>query len=382
MRVLTLNVGGATAKLAAYALDGSEPGLQAGRDLHRDASLPASAFANEVVDAAVGLAETLGVPAWDAVAHRIVHGGTRYRRPCLMDAAVLAAIGDASPLAPLHNPVALAVVDAVATHLPAVPQVAVFDTGFFANLPDVARGYAVPASLGGPQGLVRCGFHGLAHAAMWEVCASMRGSAEPTRVISLQLGSGASVAAVRDGRALDVSMGYSTLEGLVMGTRCGDIDPGALLQLLQRPGSDPQQLADQLAFHSGLLGVSGRSAHVHELLQADDDASRHALALYVYRATRYVGSYLAVLGGVDAIVFGGGVGEHSPEIRARILAPLGYAGIRVDESRNRAATAGLHDIGAAGSAVRIFSMAVDEGRQLAIEASRLVGDGTSACGGS
>jgi acetate kinase len=315
------------------------------------------------------------VPAWDVVAHRIVHGGTRHRRACLMDEEVRTAIVEASPLAPLHNPAALAVADAVATRLSAVPQVAVFDTGFFAELPEVARGYALPASLGGPQGLVRCGFHGLAHAAMWEAASRMPGPVAPRRVISLQLGSGASVAAILDGRALDVSMGYSTLEGLVMGTRCGDLDPGAVLQLLQRPGIDPRQLADQLAFQSGLLGVSGRSPHVHELLQTDDDASRRALALYVYRAIRYVGSYVAVLGGVDAIVFGGGVGEHSPEIRARILSPLGYAGIIVDEAANRAATSGLHDISASGSAVRVVSMRVDESRQLAIEASRLVGSG-------
>jgi len=191
-------------------------------------------------------------------------------------------------------------------------------------------------------------------------------------VSTYRRGPGASVAAVRDGRALDVSMGYSTLEGLVMGTRCGDLDPGAVLHLLRQPGSDPQRLADQLALESGLLGLSGRSAHVHELLDAADDSSRHALDLYVYRAAKYLGSYLAVLGGVDAVVFGGGVGEHSPVIRSRILAPFGFARIVLDAARNRTATSGSREIGVQGGEVRVLTAAVDEARQLALAASQLV----------
>ena len=343
--------------------------MLAARELRREPGSPAAEFAAMVVEAALRMSDPDA--GWGIVAHRIVHGGTRHRRPCLIDDPVRAAIDAAAPLAPLHNPAALAVVDQFAARAPGLPQVAVFDTAFFADLPAVASGYALPPSVSGPLELVRCGFHGLAHADLWEATRTLPGPDRPRRVISLQLGSGASVAAVLDGRALDVSMGYSTLEGLVMGTRCGDLDAGALLRLLRQPGSDAEQLAELLARRSGLLGLSGRSPHVHELLAAGDAASRHALDLYVYRASRYIGSYLAVLGGVDAIAFGGGVGEHSPEIRARILAPLGFAGVHVDDARNRAATGGLHEIGVAEAPVRILAVPVDESRQLARAAAGL-----------
>jgi acetate kinase len=231
-------------------------------------------------------------------------------------------------------------------------------------LPEVARRFALPPAITESFGLYRCGFHGLAHAALARLAVERCGTVRTKRVISLQLGSGASVAALRDGKPLDVSMGFSTLEGLVMGSRCGDIDPGVLLHLLEDGGYTPAQLQALLAQNSGLLRLSGRSNRLEELLAVDEPASVFAVDTYVYRARKYVGSYLAVLGGVDVIVFGGGVGEHSPTIRARVLADLGFAGIALDSVANEAATGGTHEIGAPG-AVRVFAAAVDEARELA-----------------
>lgn len=372
-QILTVNLGSASAKLATVAVTRGGLGVADTHELKFDAAHETPASVAErlrpTMQAMLGAAPA---GARRAIAHRVVHGGPLAPHAAFFSPEQRQRIAAAAPHAPLHNPFALAVLDDAATWAGDVPQVPVFDTGFFAALPEVARGYALPPAITASQGLQRCGFHGLAHAALARFAARRCGMG-PLRLISLQLGSGASVAAIRDGLPRDVSMGFSTLEGLVMATRPGDVDPGVLLHLLDN-GYTPAQLRTLLSRQSGLLGLSGHSGRLDELLAADDPASAFAVEMYVYRARKYVGSYLAVLGGVDAIVFGGGAGEHSPQIRARILDGFAFAGIALDDPANAAATGGTHEIGAAGSP-RIFAVAVDEARELAMAAHQLMFDG-------
>jgi acetate kinase len=310
-----------------------------------------------------------------AVGHRIVHGGTRLTTSCRISPDVEAEIEKLGPLAPLHNPVELAWVRACREFLGAsIPQIAVFDTAFYADLPLVARHYALPRALSERLGLRRYGFHGLAHQAMWQRWGKLATPGRSAgRVISLQLGSGCSITAIRDGKALDTSMGFSPLEGLVMATRSGDVDPGVLLHIQRAGGVTQQQLEQILDQQSGLLGVSGVSSDLRVLLASADPLARLAIDLYCYRARKYLGAYLAVLGGVDAILFGGGVGEHLPEIRAKILEGMDWVGIVIEPSLNAAAVGSEACINDAGSAVAVWVIPVDESAILVTETMAVLG---------
>ena len=234
----------------------------------------------------------------------------------------------------------------------------------------------MPALWAGQDALRRYGFHGLAHGFLWQRWLGLRSAASARsagdRVISLQLGSGCSIAAIRDGVPLDTSMGFSPLEGLVMGTRCGDLDPGLLLYLQRQHGWSPQQLEQRLNHECGLLGLSGLSADVKVLLATSSAAVQLALEIYCYRVRKYIGAYLVVLGGADAILFGGGVGEHVPALRAQMLEGLEWAGVVLDSARNSAATNGDARIGADASAVDLRVFEVDESAMMLREARRVL----------
>jgi acetate kinase len=276
----------------------------------------------------------------EAIGHRVVHGGDEFVAPVRITDTVLRAIEALNPLAPLHNPAALEVMRATAESVgPDVPMVAVFDTAFHHDLPEHARAYALPAAWTGPHRIRRYGFHGIAHRYLYERCVALAGSAQARRVITLQLGNGCSMAAIRDGRSVDTSMGYTPLEGLVMSSRCGDVDPGALTHLLAH-GIRPEALDRGLNRESGLLALSGLTSDMRELLRREAEGhagARLAVDAFCYRARKYIGAYAAALGGVDAIVFGGGIGEHAAEIRARICAQMDWCGIAIDADANRAA---------------------------------------------
>ncbi len=316
-----------------------------------------------------------------AIAHRVVHGGAHLTKPCLIDAAVEKTIQDLASLAPLHNPRALTWIRAARrVYGDSVPQIALFDTAFFAGLPARARDYALPQALAKRYAIRRYGFHGLAHQAMWTFWSTQTersledGPAQAGRIITLQLGSGCSIAAIQNGQALDTSMGFSPLEGLIMATRSGDLDPGVLL-FLQRQGLSADEIDKLLSHESGLLGVSGTSADMRLLLRDTSAQAQHAIDLYCYRVRKYLGAYLSVLGGADALIFGGGVGEHAPEIRERILQGMEWAGLRPDPARNRAATQGSARIdeetrGKGG--VAIWVCAVNEAAVLVQQAQRWV----------
>lgn len=362
MQVLTVNAGSSSVRLAAFA-HGPE-GLRAGGEQRHENG---AASAAEMLAAFVGR-HRLGRP--HCIAHRVVHGGVRLTAPRRVDAGVEAEIERLAPLAPLHNPAALAWMRACrATWGEQVPQVAVFDTAFFANLPPVAAAYALPRDISTAHGLRRYGFHGLAHQALWSRwCALRPDLARGGRLVSFQLGAGCSVSAIAGGRALDTSMGFSPLEGLVMATRCGDLDPALVSHLQRHAGLGAEGVDRLLNEQSGLLGLSGCSGDMRVLRQRADDASRLAVALYAYRARKYLGAYLAVLGGADGVVFGGGVGENDPAVRAGILAGLDWAGLRIDAEANAAAIGDERCISAPGSPVQAWVIPVDEARVLAQEA--------------
>ena len=300
-----------------------------------------------------------------AVGHRIVHGGDRFFEPTLLTKGTLAALDKMSELAPLHNPPALSVVRSCREQFPDIPMAGVFDTAFFHALPEYVCSYAVPARWAtGPQPIRRYGFHGLAHRYMAERLSAAHAAGEaPGRVITLQLGHGCSVAAIRDGSAVETSMGFTPLEGLIMATRPGDIDAGVLLYLLEQGGVSATELQDGLNHRAGLLGLSGASADMQELLALE--AQGHAgaqLAVegFCHRARKYLGAYLAVLGGADAIVFGGGIGEHAATIRARICDGMQWCGLHLDDRSNRSAEGEETRISAVDSPVAAYVIAVDE----------------------
>jgi acetate kinase len=255
--------------------------------------------------------------------------------------AVIAELERLNELAPLHNPPGLAVLRAARSLLTSqVPMVAVFDTAFHAAMPATGSTYAIPTDLALRHRIRRYGFHGIAHAALATSYAAATGrSLDQVKLITLQLGNGCSAAAIRGGRSIETSMGMTPLEGLVMGTRCGDLDPAVVAYLSRREGVDVQTVEQWLNEQSGLLGVSGLSHDVQDLLKAEQEGHQQAalaLDLFCYRVRKYIGAYLAVLGGADAVVFGGGIGEHAPVIRARICAGMEWCGLVLNPQRNAA----------------------------------------------
>jgi len=271
-----------------------------------------------------------------AIAHRVVHGGSKYFEPVRVDATVLADLKSYIPLAPLHQPFALEAIDALLTELPQLPQIACFDTAFHQSMPTVEKMLPLPRSAW-DQGLRRYGFHGLSYAYVAQVLGERYGVAARGRTIIAHLGSGASLCALQDLRSVATTMGFSALDGLMMGTRCGALDPGAVIYLMEIRKLSLEQVARMLYHESGLLGVSGISSDPRVLLQHEDDAhAREALDLYVRSAVREVGALAAALNGLDMLAFTAGIGEHNAAIRERICAGLGFLGIELDPSANAA----------------------------------------------
>ncbi len=277
----------------------------------------------------------------NVVGHRIVHGGERFRNPVLIHGDVEAALRALVDLAPLHQPKSLAALDAVSEALPDLPAVACFDTAFHATLAPAAYTYALPADWRERWGVRRYGFHGLSHAWIASRAPPLLGRpAAEVRIVSCHLGAGASLCAIAAGRSVDTTMGFTPLEGLVMATRSGTVDPGLLLWLLEKTGMTERQLATALEHESGLLGLagSGDMRHVLERSAAGDPDSRTALDVYVHRLRAGIAAMAAALGGLDGLVFTGGVGEGSPDVRAMAIAGLGFLGLAIDEARNADAT--------------------------------------------
>src|SRR5438876_6752997 len=299
------------------------------------------------------LEQKTGVSALSAIGHRVVHGGPRYRDPLPVDKAVLEELRRISSFAPNHLPASIELMEVCAAKFPQVPQIACFDTAFHSTLPRVAKLLPIPRRYEA-KGVQRYGFHGLSYAFLMQELEAIAGAkAARGRVILAHLGNGASMTAVRDGQSMDTSMGFTPAAGLVMSTRSGDLDPG-LVAFLERSEQMTETQFDRMIHHeSGLLGVSEISSDVRDLLacEAADVRAAEAVALFCYQAKRWVGAFAAALGGLDTLVFAGGIGENNPSIRARICEGLGFLGIELDEVRN---TENAPVISAGGVTVRII----------------------------
>ncbi len=401
MRVLVINCGSSSIKFRLFQVEATRPGQDpAPKELIRGAvtgigrqavlelvprgGAPSRSVraAADHLDAMAWVLEQIDRDAVHAAGHRVVHGGERFYAPTIIDDEVLAEIEQLSELAPLHNPACLAGIKAARRHFgPLMPMVAVFDTAFHRRLPAEAAAYAIPQDMASRHRIRRYGFHGIAHASLAAGYAAFTNTPlAQARLITVHLGNGCSVAAIRGGQSVDTSMGFTPLEGLIMGTRSGDLDPAIVAYLARREGVGPDEVERWLNERSGLLGLSGLSHDMRELLQAEERGNaRAAFAIrsFCHRVRKYIGAYLAVLGGADALVFGGGIGENAPAIRARICRGMAWCGLELDQTRNEAVK-GL----SAGAAARIshadskipcYVVGVDEETEIAKETVRCLG---------
>lgn len=368
MNILTLNAGSATLKYKLFGMPAEEV-LAEGSVDHPGG--------DGIVQAAQGAIEACQKLGIEAIGHRLVHGGPDFTEPTRITPQVMAGLRGLRELDPLHNPTEIAMIEVGLRLLPAIPAVAVFDTAFHKTLPEVAWRYALPRDLSDRLHLRRYGFHGLSHQYVsGRLLESLGREAQGTRLIVCHLGSGASVCAIRDGKSVDTSMGMTPLEGLVMGTRSGDIDPGLLLFLLRSEGMAVGEVDNLLNHQSGLLGISGTSGDVRELeasIKAGDKAAEMALEIFAYRAAKYIGAYAAVLEGVDAIAFTGGIGERSADVRSRVCRRLSFLGLNLEPVRNNAMNGEIAAcISMDGSPVQAWAIPTDEERQIAREVQAIL----------
>jgi len=358
MQVLTVNVGGSAVRLGAHStLAQGATHQEKFNSTDKEASIQAQLKS---------FIEKYQLQNVSAVSHRIVHAGAIQSQRNFIDERLEQMIHDHTHLAPNHNPQTLKWIRESREILgDTVPQIAVFDSGFYVDLPEIAASYAIPQDLG----FRRLGFHGLAHQSMLLNAQALAGSAfAGMRIISLQLGSGCSITASIGGTPVDTSMGFTPLEGLMMNTRSGDIDPGIILHLLGENEMTAGQTDDLLNRQSGLLGVSERSGNIDELLSNEDDKSSLAVEMFCYRVKKYIGAYVAALGGLDLLLLGGGIGENLPQVRAKCLSGLETLGVQVDPNRNPMLIGQSGLISSDKSKVRVEVSKVDENSLLAEEA--------------
>ena len=360
-RVLVVNAGSSSLKLRVLSGD-DEVSARA------DLPAPRGAADGAAIKAAI---ESFG-PV-DAVGHRVVHGGTLYAAPVQVTGEVRRRLESLSDLAPLHQPKSLAALDAVAAVLPDTPAVACFDTAFHASISDAAATFALPAEWRARWTLRRYGFHGLSHAYASRRAAELLRhsgeSADGLRVVTCHLGAGASLAAVHSGRSVDTTMGFTPLDGLVMATRSGSVDPGLVLWLEEHAHTPPAELAATLEYRSGLAGLAG-TGDMREVLARAAAGDRRAVLgrdVYLHRLRASIAAMTAAMDGLDVLVFTGGVGENSAEVRSRAAAGLGFLGVRIDEERNSHGTGDDWEITVPGAAARAFVIAAREDKQIAAE---------------
>jgi len=303
-----------------------------------------------------------------AVGHRVVHGGTLFLAPVLVDSQVINQLESLVPLAPLHQPHNLAAIRSIATINPNIPQIACFDTAFHRTQPPIAQAFALPRDLT-DQGIKRYGFHGLSYEYIASVLPDYVDNRADGRVIVAHLGNGASMCALQGRKSLATTMGFTALDGLPMGTRCGSIDPGVILYLLSELHMDAPGITDLLYHRSGLLGVSGQSSDMRELLTSNSPRAAEAIDLFVYHIQRELGSLAAALGGLDVLVFTAGIGEHAAPIRARVCQDLQWLGVQVDETANRS---GGPKISSDSSAVSVWVIPTDEDLMIARHTSNVI----------
>ncbi len=388
MKILVINCGSSTLKFQVISMDERTPFGSEGRLAHglvdrigRQAEIRFVAESgewfrkpDEITDHGMATAlifkwldslDLLGQGGIEAIGHRVVHGGHLFIEPTLIDEGVIGTIETMKYLAPLHNEPSLKAIRAARAILDRdLPMVAVFDTAFHSTMPEHSHQYAIPRELAEKHHIRRYGFHGLAHRYMAERYALLNDKlSREVTLVTLQLGNGCSAAAIEKGRSVDTSMGFTPLEGLMMGTRSGDVDPHLPGFLVEREGIDIEQVEDWLNQKSGLLGVSGLSQDMRKLLEAEKQGDKNAalaVEMFCYRVKKQIGSYLAALGGAEAVIFGGGIGENSPPVRSRICAGMEWCGMVVDENRNRNMGGDEGKISPDEAKIKIYVIPVDE----------------------
>ncbi len=392
MRVLVLNCGSSSLKFdvlvgsesAASAGDWSRAAhgsidriggdgwlrLEAGDEVRHSEPFAASGIGDAVERVVAVLQQDGLLDGISAVGHRVVHGGLTFNYATLIDDEVVAGIDALSELAPLHNRPALEAIAVARRALPDVPEVACFDTSFYANLPDHVALYALPREVSEKYAIRRYGFHGFAHRYMADRFQALHPGKHGLRLITLQLGNGCSATASIDGRPQETSMGFTPLEGLIMGTRSGDLDPSLPGYIAEKEGLSLAAVEEMLNRKSGLLGLSALSADMRDLLDAATDgnmAARVAIDAFCHRVRKYIGAYMAVLAGADGIVFGGGIGQNNPELRAQICEGFDWAGLTLDAGRNSTYSLTEGRISTEGSTVEAWVMEVDEASVIAAD---------------
>lgn len=312
-----------------------------------------------------------------AVGHRVVHGGEDFTGSVLITDRVMSVLKENIELAPLHNPPNIKGIKAAKAHLPNTPQVGVFDTAFHAQMPPHAYLYGIPYELYRKYKIRRYGFHGTSHRFVaFKAAAMLNRPYEELKLITIHLGNGASIAAIDRGVSIDTSMGFTPLEGLLMGTRCGDLDPSIITYVMGKEGLDVRDMNALLNKHSGLIGVSGESSDMRELevaVKEGDRRSKQAFDLFNYRIKKYIGAYIAVLGGLDAIVFTGGIGENSVEVRKAVCSNMEYMGIELDLEKNEKPV-GMADLSAESSKVRVLRIPTNEELVIAMDTEKIVSE--------
>ncbi len=312
----------------------------------------------------------------DAVGHRVVHGGEKFNKSVLINDEVIAKIKECYGIAPLHNPVNMAGIDAINEVLPEVPQVGVFDTAFHQTMPAKSYMYALPYKYYAEDGVRRYGFHGTSHRYVSQrVCEFLGVEPKGKKIITCHVGNGGSITAVKDGKSVDTSMGLTPTEGLMMGTRCGDVDPGALIFLMDKHNLSSKDMLNMVNKESGLAGVSGVSSDMREITAAAKQGNEKAilpLEMYEQRITKYVGAFAAEMGGVDIIVFTGGVGEHQSSTRANVCNPLRFMGVEIDDAANDANNGDEGIISTPNSAVKVVVIPTDEEYMIAKDTEAII----------
>ena len=397
MKILVLNCGSSSIKYALYNMDDqsvlTSGGIEKiglpdsfikikladGRKVQIDESIPEHTKGVKFILQVLTEGEYAvlnSLDELDAVGHRTVHGGEKFNKSVLLTDEVMEAFAACNDLAPLHNPANIKGINAVKELLPEIPQVGVFDTAFHQTMPDYAYMYALPYELYKDYGVRRYGFHGTSHRYVSErVCEFLGIKAEGTKIITCHIGNGASITAVKDGKCVDTSMGLTPLEGLVMGTRSGDIDAGAVTFIMDKLNLDTKGISDLLNKKSGLAGVSGISNDFRDILAGiseGNERARIAKEMYTYRIKKYIGEYAAAMGGVDVILFTGGAGENQWDVRQEATEGLEFMGVKVDIEKNKACRATEAVISADDSRVKVCVIPTDEELMIAMDTLELV----------
>lgn len=396
MKIFVLNCGSSSVKYKLYDMEGEtvlaegrveRVGQENGVITHQSTGKEKISKTMPILEHTVAISETLklltdkehgcidSLDAIDAVGHRVVHGGESFSQAVLINEETKEILDSLAELAPLHNPANVMGIRAAEKLMPQTPQVAVFDTAFHSTMPPHAYLYAIPFNLYQKHKVRRYGFHGTSHQYVTQRAAEMMGrDIKDLRIVSCHLGNGASIAAVSGGQSVDTSMGFTPLEGLMMGTRSGDIDPGAVFYLMKTYDLSLHEVDSLLNKHSGLYGIAGASdmRDIEKGISEDDKLSKLAFDMYEYRIRKYIGAYIAAMGGIDAIVFTAGIGENTPALRSRICENLSYLGIKLDDELNQKRGQDL-EISTSDSAVKVFVIPTNEEVMIARDTAAIVG---------